>query len=112
MEPTNKPNQKPSMDIATPVNSSGHHSSRKVVIVVSIVLVVLAAILIALQIKARNDYWKSPEGILQRLEESSRPLTKTPEDRQKDLEMLHAQSATVTATNQESLNALQVLEQQ
>lgn len=91
------------------------HHSRIVLLVSSAILIILAAVLIMFRIRAKREYdayLKTPEGQMDRLRQTSRPVTKTSQERATDMEQLSTTSAPVQATHQQQIDTLTTLSNQ
>jgi hypothetical protein len=97
------------MDIQNP--HQGSHRSKKIVIVLSVILIILAVSWIVLEIKAKRDYLRTPEGQMQLLRDSSDPVTTTPTEQKAQLDALQKSSVPTTASREQILKELENLGQ-
>lgn len=99
----------PSFDIQSPTPQSSSHGSRWFVLGVSLLAIVLAVLIIMQRIeqkRAHEAYLATPEGQLNALSRSSKPVTQTQTEQLSTLEALQKSSKKVNASTSERLQAL------
>lgn len=100
----------PTFDIQ-PVREDSSHRSRTFLIGASLVVLIVAIVYIVMLIKqkrAYDAYIRTPEGQLEALDATSKPVTSTQEERMKELETLEASSAQTQMSHESLLKQLPV----